>query len=103
MYRKEVFDKLIDRVERRNGKIYLYQGEYPKEGHPMDLLQSFPSHLLESEEEQQVLKIKLKGGGEEYILDLSGAQYGYHEPVISWVDYIESRAGAAWGDIDCKL
>jgi hypothetical protein len=59
MYRKEVFDKLIDRVERRNGKIYLYQGEYPKEGRPMDLLQSFPSHLLESEEEQQAVLVHL--------------------------------------------
>jgi len=60
-------------------------------------------HEFTANTEHQVLKIKLKGGGEEYILDLSGAQYGYHEPVISWVDYIESRAGAAWGDIDCKL
>lgn len=38
-----------------------------------------------------VLKVELKRGGEPYILDLSGAQYGYINPVIPWSVYKQSR------------
>jgi hypothetical protein len=39
----------------------------------------------------QILKIKLKDVSEEYILDLSGAQYGYHDPVIWGAHYSRTR------------
>ncbi|CZT53010.1 uncharacterized protein RSE6_14441 [Rhynchosporium secalis] len=41
--------------------------------------------------EHEIIKVKLQNGGEEYALDFSGAQYGYFEPVIPWLKYVESR------------
>jgi hypothetical protein len=52
--------------------------------------------------EHQILKIKLKASGEEYILDLSGAQYGYHESVVWLVHYLSARVRALVGNVDGK-
>jgi hypothetical protein len=41
--------------------------------------------------EHEVLKVTLKDGGEQYALDLAGAQYGYYEPAIPWEEYVEAR------------
>jgi hypothetical protein len=38
----------------------------------------------------EVLKLKLRSG-EAFAIDLAGAQYGYHEPVMSWQDYEQER------------
>lgn len=38
-----------------------------------------------------VFKITLKQGGEEYVLDLSGAQFGVHCPVMPWATFLSSR------------
>jgi hypothetical protein len=38
-----------------------------------------------------ILKVELKPDSEPYILDLSGAQYGYINPVIPWSVYKQSR------------
>ena len=44
----------------------------------------------EIEDEHLVIYVLLKCG-DEYALDVAGAQYGYHEPVLSWDLYMESR------------
>jgi hypothetical protein len=38
--------------------------------------------------------VTLKHSGEVYALDLSGAQYGYYDPVIPFEDYVQERARA---------
>lgn len=44
--------------------------------------------LIWAEKECEVLKVTLKTG-EEYAIDLAGAQYGfYEEPVIDWGEYV---------------
>jgi hypothetical protein len=52
--------------------------------------------------DHQILKIKLKASSEEYILDLSSAQYGYHEPVVWFAHYLSSRVQALVGTVDGK-
>jgi hypothetical protein len=46
-----------------------------------------------------LLRVKLKNG-EEYALDLAGAQYGYYEPVTPWVIYETSRIAMNYGTLD---
>ena len=41
--------------------------------------------------QHEVLRVTLKNGSV-YVLDLTGAQYGYHEPVMTLEAYKESRA-----------
>jgi hypothetical protein len=36
----------------------------------------------------------MAGTGEQYVLDLSGAQYGWYEPIIAWGEFVESRVRA---------
>jgi hypothetical protein len=38
-----------------------------------------------------IIKLTLKYGGESYALDLTGAQYGYYDPVTTWPDYLNTR------------
>jgi hypothetical protein len=38
----------------------------------------------------EILKLTLRSG-EIFAVDLSGAQYGYHEPVIGWDEYKQTR------------
>jgi hypothetical protein len=44
--------------------------------------------------DHQVLKLTMNGTGEQYVLDLSGAQYGWYEPIIAWGEFVQSRARA---------
>jgi hypothetical protein len=46
---------------------------------------------VRNDREHEVLKVTLKDGGEQYALDLAGAQYGYYAPVIPWEEYVEAR------------
>ena len=32
--------------------------------------------------------------GEEYVVDITGAQYGHYEPVVSWKEYLATRAAS---------
>jgi len=38
----------------------------------------------------EVLKVALKNG-EEYALDLAGAQYGHHDPIAPWIEFEQER------------
>ena len=38
-----------------------------------------------------IIKLTLKYGGESYALDLTGAQYGYYDPVTPWSEYLTTR------------
>ncbi|KAL8633169.1 hypothetical protein Q9189_001069 [Teloschistes chrysophthalmus] len=40
----------------------------------------------------EIFRVVLKTG-EMYALDFSGAQYGYHDPVLPWDTYLQSRLG----------
>jgi hypothetical protein len=40
----------------------------------------------------QIIHVTLKNGGGDYIIDLTGAQYGYYDPVIEYGEYFPSRA-----------
>jgi hypothetical protein len=57
MYREKCFDKLVARIERKNGKMYIHEGVYNYEGmiSEMDFLETFPESLCESEEEKLAL------------------------------------------------
>jgi hypothetical protein len=44
-----------------------------------------------------IFMVKLKHGGGLYALDLTGAQFGYHQPVVPFVEYSENRAESVWG------
>ena len=44
--------------------------------------------------DHQILKITMNGTGEEYVLDLSGAQYGWHDPIIAWGEFVQPRLRA---------
>lgn len=48
-----------------------------------DDLDTYPPH--------DILKVYLKDGGEIFALDLTGAQYGYHDPITPWSIYLERR------------
>jgi hypothetical protein len=39
----------------------------------------------------EILKVKLKNGGGEYVLDLAEAQFEYYEPVAPWKTFEEKR------------
>lgn len=41
--------------------------------------------------QHELLQITLKNKGGVYALDLTGAQYGYFEPVIAWEEYAATR------------
>ncbi|KAL8635448.1 MAG: hypothetical protein Q9228_007059 [Teloschistes exilis] len=45
-----------------------------------------------NEYRHEVFRVVLKTG-EMYALDFSGAQYGYHDPVLPWDTYVQSRLG----------
>ncbi|PMD46812.1 hypothetical protein L207DRAFT_577655 [Hyaloscypha variabilis F] len=38
-----------------------------------------------------IIKLTLEYGGESYALDLTGAQYGYYDPINPWPDYLNTR------------
>jgi len=38
-----------------------------------------------------IIKLNLKGTRESYALDLTGAQYGYYNPITPWQEYAEAR------------
>jgi len=38
-----------------------------------------------------IIKLTLKYGGESYALDLTGAQYGYYDPITPWPDYLNTQ------------
>jgi len=38
-----------------------------------------------------IIKITLIYGGESYALDLTGAQYGYFDPIMPWSEYLTTR------------
>lgn len=38
-----------------------------------------------------VIKLRLKAGGECYALDLTGAQFGYYDPITPWQEYIDTH------------
>lgn len=38
-------------------------------------------------------RVELKRSKEQYALDLTGAQFGFHDPVVPWDVYAESRIG----------
>jgi hypothetical protein len=42
----------------------------------------------------KLFRVTLKYSGEVYALDLSGAQYGYYDPVTTFETYLEDRARA---------
>jgi hypothetical protein len=42
----------------------------------------WPGQEMRNGREHEVLKVTLEDGGEQYALDLAGAQYGYYAPVI---------------------
>jgi hypothetical protein len=44
--------------------------------------------------DHQILKITMNSTGEEYVLDLSGSQYGWHDPIIAWGEFVQSRLRA---------
>lgn len=45
-----------------------------------------------------ILKVTLKNGGRTYVLDLTGAQHGYFEPVIPRESYIQARTCGVIGN-----
>jgi hypothetical protein len=59
VYREHVFDKLIARTEKRDGKMFLHEGEYePLSGQPTDpdLLYDFPSAMIsDSQDKKSIL------------------------------------------------
>ncbi|KAJ8067308.1 hypothetical protein OCU04_004663 [Sclerotinia nivalis] len=151
-YRHAMFDKKIVKIERKNGKLYIHEGEYPDMTSNLDILHDFPEKLVQNKEDKQailtflaafdaiawmkdatelllkgtskkieeivfttkntkrevqrvgpakerddfvypntVFKVTLQSNGGIYILDLSGAQYGYYSPVTPWSQYIDNR------------
>ena len=51
-------------------------------GPPIDLRKPIMSHLI--------LRISFKSG-KDYAVDISGAQFGFHEPVLPWAEYESQR------------
>lgn len=55
---------------------------YLPDGSSIDLRKPIVSHLI--------LRVSLKGGND-YAVDISGAQYGFHEPILPWTEYASQR------------
>ena len=55
---------------------------YLPDGSSIDLGKPIMSHLI--------LRVSLKGG-KDYAVDLSGAQFGFHEPILPWTEYETQR------------
>jgi len=47
-----MFDKLISRIEKRDGKLYVYEGKYQGERTNYDFIKKFPSELFDNEEDK---------------------------------------------------
>ena len=65
------------RLKNHRRKVVFYQG------HNMGLLDK-------QEYVHSLLKVSIKGG-ETYALDITSAQYGYHDPISPWPDFLRDR------------
>ncbi|CZR65657.1 uncharacterized protein PAC_15557 [Phialocephala subalpina] len=50
---------------------------------------------IEVADKYHILKVKLKNGEEEYVLDLTSAKHGYPDLVVPWSEYLSTRVGKA--------
>ncbi|MCJ1244503.1 hypothetical protein MMC30_001701 [Trapelia coarctata] len=48
------------------------------------------ARILDDQKSHVLLKVSLKGG-EDYALEFTSAQYGYHSPVSLWQEYVRER------------
>lgn len=70
MYRENVFDKKIDRVEEKNGKLYVYEGEYGIDS--CIPLIPFPAELFNNKKDKQAVLTHLTcGDAVAYTCDLA--------------------------------
>ncbi|KAF7954191.1 hypothetical protein EAE96_005322 [Botrytis aclada] len=129
-FRQEMFNNMIVKVEHKDGKLYLVEGQYPAMTTSADVLYEFPLRLLPSKKDRHavlahmachdaivwmqevtelflkvgqggeqdharyahsIFKITLRNHGGVYCLDLSGAQFGYYNPVTPWSEYFVNR------------
>ncbi|KAF7870273.1 hypothetical protein EAF04_004021 [Stromatinia cepivora] len=54
-YRQTMFDKKIVKVESKNGKLYIHEGDYPDMTSNLDILHDFPDKLVQNKEDKQAI------------------------------------------------
>jgi hypothetical protein len=55
LYREKLFDKLIDRIEHRDGKMYIHEGRYSQLLTEYDRLVPFPTSLCQDSQDKKAL------------------------------------------------
>lgn len=53
VFREKLFDRAIIRIERENGRSFIYEGLVPDPITSCDYLQPFPNHLVNNDEEKR--------------------------------------------------
>jgi hypothetical protein len=55
MYRETLFDKIVVKVEEKDGKLIIWEGLYPPEKGPTEYIKPFPAHLNLKPEDKKTL------------------------------------------------
>jgi hypothetical protein len=62
-------------------------------GHKREVVQVILGRENKNEYRHDIIKFEQTIGSCEYVLDLTGAQFGHYEPLIPWHEYVITRVG----------
>ncbi|KAE9362605.1 hypothetical protein N431DRAFT_358321 [Stipitochalara longipes BDJ] len=57
VYKEKIFNKLIAKIETRDGKLYIHQGQYPKSLTGYDCVQPFPKDLFQNNYDKRAILV----------------------------------------------